>query len=78
MAAGGVHGGKGEGACVVYDEIRSMNGWYASYWNAFLFIEKFQTLSLCLALLTLLLSEDENHILHKNDTHMLHVRSTYH
>ena len=25
------------GACVGYDEIRSMSGWYASYWNAFLF-----------------------------------------
>ena len=24
------------GACMVYDEIRSMSGWYASYWNAFL------------------------------------------
>ena len=29
MAAGG--------ACVGYDEIRSMSGWYASYWNAFFF-----------------------------------------
>ena len=27
----------GVGACVGYDEIRSMSGWYASYWNAFLF-----------------------------------------
>ena len=27
----------GGGACVGYDEIRSMSGWYASYWNAFLF-----------------------------------------
>ena len=25
------------GACMGYDEIRSMSGWYASYWNAFLF-----------------------------------------
>ena len=25
-------------ACVGYDEIRSMSGRYASYWNAFLFI----------------------------------------
>ena len=25
------------GACVGYDEIRSMSGWYASYWNVFLF-----------------------------------------
>ena len=23
-----------------YNEIRSMSGWYASYWNAFLFIFK--------------------------------------
>ena len=28
----------GGGACVGYDEIRSMSGWYASYWNAFLFL----------------------------------------
>ena len=27
-----------EGVCVGYDEIRSMSGRYASYWNAFLFI----------------------------------------
>ena len=27
----------GQGACIVYDEIRSMSGRYASYWNAFLF-----------------------------------------
>ena len=32
---GGVRGGRG--ACVGYDEIRSMSGQYASYWNAFLF-----------------------------------------
>ena len=25
------------GACIGYGEIRSMSGWYASYWNAFLF-----------------------------------------
>ena len=30
-----MHGGKG--ACVGYDEIWSMSGRYASYWNAFLF-----------------------------------------
>ena len=24
------------GVCVGYDQIRSMSGWYASYWNAFL------------------------------------------
>ena len=41
MAKGGVHGkgggvhGEG-GVCVGYDEIQSMSGWYASYWNAFL------------------------------------------
>ena len=39
---GGMHGSGGCGACVVagcvgYDEIRSMSGRYASYWNAFLF-----------------------------------------
>ena len=28
---------QGGGACVGYDEIRSMSGRYASYWNAFLF-----------------------------------------
>ena len=27
---------RGGGACVGYDEIRSMSGRYASYWNAFL------------------------------------------
>ena len=43
MVAGGVHGCwgvgvcmVGRGACVGYDEIRSMSGRYASYWNAFL------------------------------------------
>ena len=39
----GVHGCRGVrgwgGACVGYDEIRSMSGRYASYWNAFLFFE---------------------------------------
>ena len=25
------------GTCIGYDEIRSMSGWYASYWNAFFF-----------------------------------------
>ena len=35
---GGMHGFfRGGGACVGYDEIRSMSGRYASYWNAFLF-----------------------------------------
>ena len=32
---GGMHGCRG--GCIGYDEIRSMSGWYASYWNAFLF-----------------------------------------
>ena len=40
-----MHGGRGwhawwpvgGGACMGYDEIRSMSGRYASYWNAFLF-----------------------------------------
>ena len=36
LVAGGVHGCWG-GACVGYDEIQSMSGRYASYWNAFLF-----------------------------------------
>ena len=40
---GGVRGARGRawwrgGACVGYDEIRSMSGRYASYWNAFLFL----------------------------------------
>ena len=34
MVAGGMHGCWG--ACIGYDEIRSMSGRYASYWNAFL------------------------------------------
>ena len=29
------------GACMGYDEIRSMSGQYASYWNAFLFCSTF-------------------------------------
>ena len=32
---GGMHGCQG-GACIGFDEIQSMNGWYAFYWNAFL------------------------------------------
>ena len=28
------------GGCIGYDEIRSMSGRYASYWNAFLFLKK--------------------------------------
>ena len=34
MVVGGMHGCRG--ACIGYDEIQSMSGWYASYWNAFL------------------------------------------
>ena len=37
---GGVHGFFWGGTCVGYDEIWSMSGRYASYWNAFLFSEK--------------------------------------
>ena len=38
---GGMHGCQGAcmvagGACMGYDEIQSMSGQYASYWNAFL------------------------------------------
>ena len=36
LLPGGVRGFSG-GACVGYDEIRSVSGRYASYWNAFLF-----------------------------------------
>ena len=37
------------GACVGYDEIRSMSGRYASYWNAFLFniLKKVNLVSHC-------------------------------
>ena len=35
--SGGMHGFFG-GGCVGLDEIRSMSGWYASYWNALLFM----------------------------------------
>ena len=34
---GGMHGCRGEGACMGYDEIRSMSGRYTSYWNALLY-----------------------------------------
>ena len=41
MHGGGMHGGGGHAwwqrGCMGYDEIRSMSGWYASYWNAFLY-----------------------------------------
>ena len=36
VVVGGVHGGRG--VCMGYNEIRSMSGRYASYWNAFLFV----------------------------------------
>ena len=35
MVVGGMHGC--QGGCIGYDEIRSMSGRYASYWNASLF-----------------------------------------
>ena len=38
--SGGVHGFF-RGVCIGYDEIRSMSGRYASYWNAFLFAKVF-------------------------------------
>ena len=45
MVAGGMHGCGGHewlrGAYMGYDEILSMNGRYASYWNAFLLKEIF-------------------------------------
>ena len=42
MVAGeGMHGCWGGGASPRYDKIRSMSGRYASYWNAFLFKNKF-------------------------------------
>ena len=37
LPGGGCVVAGGGGACVGYDEIRSMSGRYASYWNAFLF-----------------------------------------
>ena len=37
------------GVCMAYDEIRSMSGQYASYWNAFLLRSSFfQQIDLCL------------------------------
>ena len=35
------------GGCGFFDEIRSMSGRYASYWNAFLFSEMLLLLKLC-------------------------------
>ena len=37
VCRGVMRGWEGGGACVGYDEIRSMSRRYASYWNAFLF-----------------------------------------
>ena len=34
----GVHGC--QGACMGYDKIQSISGQYASYWNAFLLLDK--------------------------------------
>ena len=45
---GGMHGWGDVwswGACIGYNEIRSMSGRYASYWNAFLFSVKFRDAS---------------------------------
>ena len=52
MVAEGMHGCWGVcvvvgGGCIGYNEIRSMSGRYASYWNAFLFI-LFSFLKVCL------------------------------
>ena len=54
VAVEGMHGCGGcawwwWGACVGYDEIRSMSGRYASYWNAFLFkiLKKVNLVSHC-------------------------------
>ena len=38
MVAGGCAWLPGGGACIGYDEIWSISGRYASYWNAFLFL----------------------------------------
>ena len=44
IIVGGMHGCGGHelswGACIGYDKIWSMSGWYASYWNAFLIFDK--------------------------------------
>ena len=42
MVVGGMHGCRGH-ACVGYNEIWSMSGRYASYWNVFLFNFAFQS-----------------------------------
>ena len=41
---GGCGGACMVGACMGYDEIRSMSGRYAYYWNAFLFTVKLSNL----------------------------------
>ena len=46
LLPGGVHGCSGGGHACFYDEIRSMSGRYASYWNAYLFNRKFSELLL--------------------------------
>ena len=38
LLPGGMCGCSGGGMRVFFDEIRSMSGQYASYWNAFLFL----------------------------------------
>ena len=45
LPGGGMHGCSG-GVCGFFDEIRSMSGRYASYWNAFLFVETFYKLAI--------------------------------
>ena len=45
---GGVHGCRGAwllGGCIGYNEIRSMDGRYASYWNACLLLSSFRSYS---------------------------------
>ena len=45
LLQGGVRGCCRGGACMGYNEIRSISGRYASYWNAFLFSEGPDTFS---------------------------------
>ena len=45
LPGGGMHGCSG-GLRGFFDEIRSMSGRYASYWNAFLFVETFYKLAI--------------------------------
>ena len=44
VVAGGACMAAGGRACIGYDEIWSMSGQYASYWNAFLYIRLYSTL----------------------------------